>query len=212
METSQVRELLFAPDRGIARSTLIADRFHLEDLEIVSAETLAAVRLPIIDMVGRRDGVIRAQAGAAPVIEILPESSGALDGRLAYLLMLVEVVVVAVAADGIHKRSTYTSLFADIIFDERAGRPTIDAEVIIAAAQRTDVIADRVRRSWIPTFARDYIAYIRPGDGEIAGVSSRAGERDVCRAATDVTLPEKTVIRPRAGIDSHCCETRDQRG
>src|SRR5207244_2944500 len=102
----------------------------------------ATVGFPVIDMVCRGDGIIDAGRRAAPIILVLPEGCRALNGGLVHLLMFVEVVVVSVAADGIDERPTHIAFFADVIFNQRARRPTIDAEVIVGAADESDVVAD----------------------------------------------------------------------
>ena len=208
-----ILESLLAPHRCVAIAALIAECLDCQYLEIVRAKTLTPAAPPIINMVGSGDRVVCAQRRSTPVVQILPKSRSALNGRLAYLLMLVEVVGMPVTADGVDHRSTRNRAFlADVIFNERTGRPPVDAEIIIAAVQGADVVADRVRGAGVPAFAGNHIADVAPGDGEIAGVCARAWKGDARGSATDVTLPEEAVVRARAGVCRHGCAARDERG
>jgi len=134
-----------APNGGVAISTLIAIGLDGQYLEIVGAETLAAMGFPIVNVVGRGDGVICAERCPAPVVLVLPERRGALDGRLAHLLMFVEVVGMSVTADGVDKGSADAAFFADVVFNERAGGPPVDAEIIVGTVQGADVVTDGMR-------------------------------------------------------------------
>ena len=126
--------------------------------------------------------------------------------------MLVEAIGMTIAADGIDKRPTHTSLLADVIFNKRARSPSVDAEVIIASIEGTDIVTDRVGGARIPAFAGDNITDIGPGHGEIARIGSGARKRNARRAAADITLPEEAVVRARAGLRRYCYTTRHESG
>ena len=204
--------VLLSPHRGITVTAFAAICFNRQYLEVVSAETLAAMASPIVNVVGRGDSVVCPQRGSAPIILVLPKSRRALDGRLVDLLVFIEVVIMPITADGIYIGSTHIALLADIIFNQRTRRPSVDTEVIIAPVQRADIVADGMGGSRIPTFAGHHIADIAPRHGEIARVSARVWKGDAGGTTADITLPPEAVIRAGAGVCRHGYATREESG
>src|SRR5688572_26845062 len=113
---------------------------------------------PRVDVVAERDVAVHAR-GALRLAraEVLPESLGALDGGLVDLLVLVDVVRAAVAADRAHVRSgrpVGAPAIDDVVLDEWVPRPTIEGQIGIAVRRKhAGVVADRSDLSGAPAFA-----------------------------------------------------------
>src|SRR5262249_39190508 len=108
-----------------------------------------SLALPGADVVAERDVAVRAGAPLRlPHAEVLPERLSAVDGRLAHLLVLVDVVGATVAGDRSHQRSrrgpVRTPGINDVVLDEWVSGPSIEGQIGVAARRpRAGVVADR---------------------------------------------------------------------
>src|SRR5262245_10185483 len=131
-------------------------------------------------MVAHVDGTVLGRRRSAPGIFVLPKRGRADDGRLVDALTLptgVSVTITTHRTEGCSAR--HRAFFSDVIFDERTGRPPIDADKIIAAGKGADVIADRSGGAGVPAFAADDVSHIGVADREVAGELVGVGEGDV---------------------------------
>ena len=87
--------------------------------------------------------------------------------------MLIDSIgmpIAAQSADGRTRRDR--TKLAHVIFDQRAGRPAIDAKIIETTADGSDIIADDSGGSGVPALAGHDVSNIGIGNGKIAGISS----------------------------------------
>ena len=135
---------------------------------------------PIINMVASVDAAINTGPLAAPIIQVLPKSLGTLNRRLVLLQMLPEGIGMVVTAYVIYmrKRSTvryHRTHLTDVILDQRAGRPPVDAEVV-ETTDRSAIVAYVTNRSGIPAFTANGIADTGPVNCVVASELSGVGK------------------------------------
>jgi len=94
------------------------------------------------------------------------------------LVMMIHVVVMAITVDGPDIRSIgHRAKFTDVILDQRAGRPPVNRDVIIAGGG-ANIVVDRPISAGVPAFTTSHIVDAREADSAIASVLTRAGEGD----------------------------------
>ncbi len=173
------------PNGGVAIAAAAAPSFGQQDHIVERAEALAAVSLPVVEVVTGGDRVIGTGRGATPIAEVLPERLGALDRGLVDLLVFRDAVRVAVAGERAHARAALVAALDNIIFDQRIGGPTVDTEHILPI-ENAGIVANRSRAAGIPAFASGDITNARPGQRIVAGRAER--HRDIARA-----MPQRIV-------------------
>ena len=159
---------LLLPYRCVYVAASIAPCFQGQYLVVVTTKALATPVSPIVDVVGHGDFLVGPGWRAAPGIFILPESGCTDNGRCIDPLAFVTTVGMPIAAYGAERRTTrHGALLCNVVFDERAGGPSIDADKVIAATEGADIVAYGPGRPGAPAFTADHIGDVAVADGEV---------------------------------------------